>query len=517
LPITLQQYFATPTTALPILVNGQYVDAPFANQQTLQADGPFGDGLYGAVIGNAEIVPSGAWLRNQAALTPLSTSGPYIQGSRYYVEEGLVFLGAGMLDAHLGYHNPIVAAVPNLRVYLNRNGAGQYSNMQLIMGNVFTGSSTTYTMTASGGQLFDRLPWSISGSPEWSYYWLERINDGATNTQARCYFRSKNGSGYSNLINVTPHQIPTGGSTQLGGGSVLPAGDVPWRIAWFRAAGSDVDSTPIVASGPWTDAVVFTQAVGQSDPAIASSYFDAAGPAGPPSGPTYWNLPFLWQVDELFGSMVEGRFYATDTIPTGNIESMFSGQWHRLRNLTPAFLPGGGLLGRYLFVQLRVTPSPSVALGGASAVITEQANGDVMGAAYRAQLWESAQPPAVTVTLEAERASENTLPIVPDYSAEESQQFAVVSHEMAYPYRVTCSLATRGRRRWRVHWDAITLAQVTTLEGFFAGLRGGEGTFTFSLPGGGTANAHLATERVERRFVAPNVFEMAADFEEIFA
>ena len=86
--------------------------------------------------------------------------------------------------------------------------------------------------------------------------------------------------------------------------------------------------------------------------------------------------------------------------------------------------------------------------------------------------------------------------------------------EMEFPYATTFRLSTKPRRRWKLQW-VLTEVEKEIFLAFFDARRGGEGSFTFTLPEGSLATAFLVSESLSMANLSPNAWTVTAEFEEI--
>ena len=123
---------------------------------------------------------------------------------------------------------------------------------------------------------------------------------------------------------------------------------------------------------------------------------------------------------------------------------------------------------------------------------------------------------SVVVPAENDTAS-GTFTVPYDWSADQSDAWAVRDHRFDSDHRFVAVAQGRPRGRWNLGCNAATSSEVATLKSFFDSHKGIEIPFTWTTPKGDSKTVRFTNDRLVVEQVTPDVFSWSATFEEVLA
>ena len=286
------------------------------------------------------------------------------------------------------------------------------------------------------------------------------VNDGST-TQTQTI------NGVAQPLNASP----SGTSLGLSNGSTI-------NMFWHRGLGSDTRPTVgALQSTYWTTPAVFGNDTYTSN--------GTAGVVDAQANDEYWHNLGVVQGGQFTGlsanggATLEARVAATNTAPTGDTSTLFSGNFFPLQNI-PVSLSDPQ--GRYLALQLKYTPGSEWPLSSGSVIIAQDSN--VMMTA--SHFPDPSGNVVISLPVPGEGATQGTLPYRPETISSQSSAVIRSTMDFEFPYTVARPLATGSRRSYAVTW-VLTESERDTLVAFFES-RDGSGTFTWTAPGDSTTS-----------------------------
>lgn len=321
-----------------------------------------------------------------------------------------------------------------------------------------------------------------------------------------------NGVASSQVITSIPVPNATPSTGRLGGTPIGETVSGAYRMMWWRSKWSNTYQGSISYGDAnfWAAPKVFETETYLSHGDQPVSVVDSG------IADVYWRTIQMPTLLRLAGGSVEVRFAASNSIPTGTALGLTSGSYTTVsRSFQEIELLD--IQGRYLIIDAKFTPGTIQDMDfGEAAFEGTFAGASNMGFASWAIFQQNA-PGAGTVelTVGGEGAAEATLPHSPHYITQVNETFRVAKMRAESGYTITRPLGTGSRERWSVRWT-LDEDDANELLDFFDARRGGEGSFLFTPPGSvSQVTAALASPDVESAKLAPDVFELTAEFVEV--
>ncbi len=525
--IIVLPYIEKSPHALGTITGGYAMDCPFANQGTFFASGPEGAG-FSSSSGDIRLRQDGIWCRfDDPRLLAPDAGAPdlsaYVMGRRFYWEEGIIRLGEAAAhssspdEIDLGWDD---APQPNGRLFIEQtpSGIGWQARFEWHQWNGSSVEKFIFDQSDQGGLEDNDATFDQSDAyPAYCYYYIKRVHDGATTgTFDGGVHHADDPVGIGQdfvqrTFSYAPHDSANAPQFCTSNISDQPRS---WDVLWWRALGSHTQHVPDIAPQKWVNPKVYDVRIGQSTGDILATLVDAG------QDDVYWNLPAGVQLFGFNGSKVEVRLHASNSILTGNLNSLFTGDWHELPiGGGPVMIPGAGPQGRYLYTQMRFSPETQDASGmGIYTSAFQLAGPDLvaMSVQWQTSRWSGVLPEVSVFELNDEpNVSEGSLPVTPVFMAEDETRYLTGRQKMTAPYTVTTGLATRHRQLWRLTL-VMTDAEHTAVDTFLEARRVGEGPFDFEKPEGGTAVGVLADDDWEFTFDGVNTWSGTIRVEEVF-
>lgn len=486
-PITIVQRVTDPDTADPVVSGGQLIRHDFANDQSLGLGQP---NRFDSATGSTSFSDDG--LRLSFGLT----GGGYIIGSASYYEEGILRLeGPHMFPYILGQHANTSQPVGRLEI-VDDNGTPrfQWSQYQILPSNQV--ESYLFDDPAAVVPLSN----GAQGLPPTYFHYAFRKSGGSINL----YLNGSLVQTISPVPQSDPNDPGAVGDHFFGGSS---NGNI--FVSWWRSIGSHSVSSG--SASPVSAPALYTQEDYSPDGSFAPSYFDGG------QDDLYWNLLDVFQTGqfpliEAFGSDLQVRWVATNDAPAaGNLDASFSGPFVDMVPSQP-INDMGNPQGRYLLVQLRFIPSPTVLQGVPARIFSQN-----LRCVWNDQPWPGAQVDPVPLTVLGEPASSGTLPVTPHFPDDAKKVYRTVRSQKTAPYTVTYAMDSVGRRSGALNWPAISTAERDALETFFDDIMSKTLVFDAELPNGTSIKYHYMSQSFSWRKIAGAVYSASCEVQEVFS
>lgn len=238
------------------------------------------------------------------------------------------------------------------------------------------------------------------------------------------------------------------------------------RFLWMRAGWSEAQLTGTIGNDPWSDPRIFETAIYEPHGDYPAGRFDSG------SEDYYWHTLQVMGVENDQGSKLEIRPYATNAPPNGSLTGLWDDcEWievvpNKSQQLNDPV--EGFPRGRYLYIQIRYTPSPSTGLAGGISSFGAASYGATAMLAFAVE--NEPGDEATPITIGASPVATKVLPVTPQFTYKKNLAWRTERAEFDYPYTQTFPVSTRRRGSWGMGWSAITDAERDTLDAFFEDL-----------------------------------------------
>lgn len=321
----------------------------------------------------------------------------------------------------------------------------------------------------------------------------------------------KNGGASTQTITLPQPNATATAAGRFGG---VPSGRTVGghlRVFWWRGKFSSTypGSLSFGNSTYWNTPKVFQTDIYTSDGNAPAGFVDSG------QADAYWRSIQFPNVPQLAGGELEFRAAATNSLPSGTGSGLLSGSYTPIAS-SQQVVELNDIQGRYLVIGLRFVPGTQNDLDFGEAALEGTFGGtSEMGFAVWSDTAQ-ANPGngSVEISFNGEGISEAVLPYQPHYVTTQNTRFRNARFETDSAYRIRRAMGTRGRKTWSAHW-ILTQSESDALLDFFDARRGGEGAFTFTPPRSSAITAALQSDTVEAEKLAPDAFDVSADFVEV--
>lgn len=416
--------------------------------------------------------------------------GGYTIGTWHYFEEGVIRIDDPSGDTYTA-HDP--SSLPRGRLKF-RTASGTPAWEQEANGVLVTRQLAGVTFPV--GDVVDQ------GDPKWFYYHLKRA------------FTS--GSPGHHDVQITINTT-TGDLEQIDGPYNPAAGaQIGWRTddgtpqfftaAWMRAGWSDSSLVGSWGADPWSSPIMFQQITIDAHGEYSAGWIDGG------AADRYWRELTFVGLNRTFGEKLEVRAVALNAPPNGSLAGIWdSKSWITVGSNLRASLYQSSAYpqGRYLLLQFRLTPSPTVPLGGAPLIFQVNSAGTVV----TAEAWDTEPPaPGSTIVLQpftidnSEGTATATLPHAVEMPLEVAHTREVFEFTTERGSTRSRPATTLARRRFRSSGWVVTTDQRDDLEDFFEARAGGAEPFFWPQPDGTTITVKLLNDVVDWQWLGPDAW-----------
>lgn len=416
--------------------------------------------------------------------------GGYTIGLRHYFEEGVIRIDDPLGSCYTCHHD---SALPRGRLFFRPDGQIEWQQESggVLVQRILEGVTFPHADVAPGGE-----------DPQWFYFHLTREwSEGSPGTHA---------------INLTINTTAADEELITGTQNPIETGTVGWRTAdgiperftaaWMRAGWSDPALTGAWGTDPWSSPVLFQPITVDAHGEYSAGWIDGG------AADRYWRELTFVGLNRTYGEKLEVRAVALNAPPNGSLAGIWdSKSWITVGSNLRASLYQSSAYpqGRYLLLQFRLTPSPTVPLGGAPLIF--QVNG--AGTVLTAEAWDT-EPPVPGGALvftpfpidNSEGTATATLPQPVEMPLETVHARAVLEFPTERGSTRSRPTETRGRRRFRSSGWVVTTDERDVLEAFFEARAGGAEPFFWPQPDGTTVTVKLLNDVVDWQWLGPDAW-----------